>query len=57
MHNQETGVVVVGSVVVRARCDSDALTVGESVHSVLTDLVASDHNLQLIHFEEFVNDV
>ena len=41
--------------VVSTRVNRDALTVCEAVHAVGTDLVSSDQNLQLIHFEELVN--
>lgn len=44
-----------GAAVVGARVYRNALTVCKAVHSVWTDLVASDHNLKLIHFKELVN--
>ena len=43
--------------VVRARSDRDALAIGEPVHSILADLVSADHNLQLVHLEELLDEV
>lgn len=43
--------------VVSAGADRNTLAIGESVHTILADLVTSNHDLQLVHLEEFVDEV
>lgn len=57
LDNQEASVVVVHSAVVSARADCDALATGEAVHTVLTNLVSAQQNLQLIVLQELVDKV
>lgn len=55
MNNEETSIVIGTAAIIRARCDGDALAIRKSVHTVLANLVASDHDLKLVHFQEFVD--
>lgn len=44
-----------GAAVVCARVYRNALTISETVHSIRTNLIASQQNLKLVHFKELVD--
>jgi len=57
LNNKEAGVVLVCSTVVCAGSDCDALATRKTIDSIWTNLVCSDHDRQLIHFQEFFNNI